>query len=128
MAAPRKVKQRPVQRTGPGRGPQGLTTRKSRPAVGNRAPLPSKRGGSGGGIDLGRFAGEVSRNFGRGVAKFGKGVDESVAAAGRGVGEIDRFIKRGGVTGPNGVKRAMDTGADQNNPLHRILLPKAPKR
>lgn len=37
-----------------------------------------RRKKSGGGIDLPKFAGEVSRNFAKGVAKAGQGIDASL--------------------------------------------------
>jgi hypothetical protein len=82
-------------------------------------PKAGKKAGASGGIDLGKFAGEVSRNYAKGVAQVGgevnkalKGVHADLVSRSKGVG-----IGRDGGT----IDRAMKTGADKNNPLHRIL-------
>lgn len=54
---------------------------------------------NGGGIDLGKFAGEVGANVNR---------------------ELDRIIP-GRQRGTGQIKRALDTGFDKNNPLKKIL-------
>ena len=74
--------------------------------------LPEKPAGkpkAGGGIDLPKFASEVSGNYAKGVAKVGGEVNNAIAGVRRAVGSNA------------GISNAMKTGADKNNPLHRIL-------
>jgi hypothetical protein len=62
---------------------------------------------SGGGIDLGGFARDVSARYARGAAEAGR--------------QISSVMPKGSPRKETGIDRAMKVGADQNNPLHRIL-------
>lgn len=76
--------------------------------VAPRKHMPA-RPKAGGGIDLPKFASEVSGNYAKGVARVGNEVNKAIAGV-------------RGLAGSNaGISNAMKTGADKNNPLHRIL-------
>ena len=73
-----------------------------------------------GGIDLPKFASEVSGNYAKGVAQVGGEVNKAIAGVGAGVNSAIAGVRK--LAGSNaGISNAMKTGADKNNPLHRML-------
>lgn len=102
-------------------GPSAMAQARANPNASFKRTAPK------GGLDIGKFASEVSRNYAKGVATVGKEVDKVGKGVGKAVGDAQRFVSGGGVTGRNtGIRNAMKTGADKSNPLHRIL--RGPKR
>jgi hypothetical protein len=104
--------------------PRVLTNRQNAAALvtqraGERASAVKKTPVTGGGIDLPKFASEVSRNYAKGVAQVGGNVDRTIK------GIRADLVSRGrgvGIGRDNGIiDRAMKTGADKSNPLHRLL-------
>lgn len=77
-----------------------------------RAAAAQKKGIKQGGVNLPKFASEVSRNFKRGAAAVGKSVDE----ISRGVGAALPKVTPG-----NQIQNAVRTGTDAGNPLKRQL-------
>jgi len=122
MTAPKKALPRPP---GPGPSYRGVTRAKAPSTLAQKRgmatakkatrPKAGKKAGASGGIDVGKFASEVSRNYAKGMTQVGgalKGVHADLVSRSKGIG-----IGRDGGT----IDRAMKTGADKNNPLHRIL-------
>lgn len=81
------------------------------PVPRTRANASRPGSGAGGGPDIGAFARDVSRNFGRGVAQTGAAFGEM----GNRVGSMLPGAK------PNQISTAIKTGQQGNNPLQKQL-------